>query len=603
MKLNQPSLIQFENERKLNGLIPPSESNSFYTIGNGTIDLYTKRDSINDYRFDISIESGEVYTGTGNFILSGDIVDPEKPYCDMKIKESSILVVNNIITLSNAKLDVYGSLKMLQYSQLILKDNSNVVLYSDSNLLINKDVKIIIESGSSLTIYGTVNIEISLVSSFINNKSITIDSAAVMNVNGLESLGNRLFSITDYEKLLRDRIINKYTQGENNYQGGRIGYTWTGGDPLRMSQIIKINLMNGSIPLGDFKLSVLGIPENDIDNLQIISDLHIMKNTTLYISEEYNEYKYIHPELYLGIIIGNNSKTADCVVDGTIIVDGINSLITLDRCSTMHISESGEVYLKNGSIIRSTYNDDKEILFIDGKLIIEDIMQIETFNKNNIVFGDNGKLIILNPDTGEKKLLFTTPNGIEDTLLYKLFKDRLEHVELHISNNIGIGIDQYYEFYSRDMKNWYNGMRIEKAIKEGLIIWHNGGFIELYHDITPWVTNECTLYHAARIFKTFGSYDSDKLQDAVNRLKYAGCGNILFRFIDDDNIKEITLVLDDINMESINNDPISKKYTLNTTNDGLLFIRNKVNNADQKTIINDKSRIIDIENKKAEFNL
>lgn len=600
MNLNQSSLIQFEKERKQNEFIPPLGSNSFYDIGKGRINILTKGNNKDAYSFDISIDEGEVYSGMGNFIISGDI---NSPYDSLTILNSSTLCVNNVLTISNSKMVVYGNLHMLQYSQLIIKDDSEVILYPGSNFIVDNDVNIQIEDNSSLIIYGSANMDIGILTSFLNNKGVIIDSAAVMNVNGLEALGERPFSLTNYEVILRDKVINKYTQGEKNYPGGRVGYTWTSGNPLSFSYSIRMSLLNGEIPLGDFKLSALGLPENDVNKLQIISDIHIKEDTTLYISEIYRDAKYIRPELYLGVIIGNNMRSADCTVDGTIIVDGSNSSITVDRGATLHINESGNVYLRNGSAIRSTYNEDKEVLFINGILTIDDISQIETFNSSNIVFGDKGKLIILNPDTGEKKLLWTTPNGIENSNLYRLFRGRLEHIEYHISNNTGIGIDKYYEFYSRDMKNWYNGMRIEKAIHEGLIVWHDGGFIELYHDVIPWVDTDCTLYHASRIFKTFGSYDPDKLQDAVNRLRYAGCGNILFRFINGDNVGEVTLILEDVHMRSIINNPLTNSYTLNTNNDGLLFIRNKVNKAISSNIISDESRVIDIIDKKVEFTL
>ena len=50
MNLNQPTLIQFENERNQNNFIPPAGSNSFYTIGNGRINLKSIRDDKDDYK-------------------------------------------------------------------------------------------------------------------------------------------------------------------------------------------------------------------------------------------------------------------------------------------------------------------------------------------------------------------------------------------------------------------------------------------------------------------------------------------------------------------------------------------------------------------------
>lgn len=603
MNLNQPTLVQFESVRRENNIVPPLGSNSFYTIGDGEINIFVKRNNPEDYRFDILTNKGIIFTGTGNFKVSGDIIDNNQPYNDITIITDTKFCVTQLFTISKGNLDVHGTLELLPGSQFIISDNANVILYSDSTFVINDNTQIMIQNGSSLTIYGNIQIHLNKVNDLINTPGVIIDSAAVMQVNGLEVLGNRIFSLTDYYTELSNRTINVHTQGEKNFSFGRIGFTWISGDPLNGSQHIKMSVMWGKAILGDFKLSILGLPEVDIPNLQIISDLHIQKNTTLYISEEFEGKRYVQPKLYLGVIIGNNKRPGSCIIDGTVIVDGKNSIINIDRGATMTIGETGELYIKNEATLLCTYNEGIEVLFINGTLIIDTIDQIKTFDKDNIVLGPKGKVIILNPDTGEKKLLWTTPNGIEDSDLYRLFKDRIDQVEYHVSKNNGIGIDKYFEYYSTQMTNWYGGRRIEKAIHDGILVWHDGGFIELYHDIIPWVDVDCTLLHAARLFKTYGSYDKDKLQDAVNRLKYAGCGNILFRFINGDNVGEITMVLEGIEMENVINYPLTDKYILTTSNSGKLFLKNKIGAAIQKNIINNNAKVIEVENKEVEFPL
>lgn len=596
--MTQQTLIGFESYRKDNNIIPPVGSNSFYDVGSGGINILSKKNSSNIYKFELFIDKGEVFTGPGNFIVSSDDISI---YESINVISNTSLKVNHVMTISNGKMEVHGTLDLMQNSQLIVKNNSDVIFYTDSIFSIQDHTKIIVESGSSLTIYGLINVQLSSVYNVLNAQNVTIDSAAVMNVNGMEALGPRHFSMTDYYTELSERIINIHTQGEKNFSDGRIGYKWTYGTPTNCSQVIEMDVLWGEAILGDFKLSALGIPETDIPNLQMISDVHIYKDTIMYITDEYNGDTYINPELYLGIVIGNNSRPANCEVDGTLIVDGSHCMITVDRGATIHINESGKLYLRNNAIMRSTYNENTEVLYIDGTLIIDNISQIDTFDMDNIVFGDNGKVIILNPDTGEKQLLWTTPNGIEESDLYRLFKDTIDHIEYHISNNTGIGIDQYYDFYARDMTNWFGGRRIEKAIHDGILVWHDGGFIELYHDITPWVDTSCTLLEASRIFKTYGSYDKDKLQDAVNRLRYAGCGNILFRFINGKNVGEVMMVLESIKMKNILNYPMTDMYILNTDNDGELFLRNKVGEPTPENIITNKSRVVDVLNNKAEF--
>lgn len=596
--MTQQTLIGFESYRKDNNIIPPVGSNSFYDVGSGGINILSKKNSSNIYKFELFIDKGEVFTGPGNFIVSSDDISV---YESINVISNTSLKVNHVMTISNGKMEVHGTLDLMQNSQLIVKNNSDVIFYTDSIFSIQDHTKIIVESGSSLTIYGLINVQLSSVYNVLNAQNVTIDSAAVMNVNGMEALGPRHFSMTDYYTELSERIINIHTQGEKNFSDGRIGYKWTYGTPTNCSQVIEMDVLWGEAILGDFKLSALGIPETDIPNLQMISDVHIYKDTIMYITDEYNGNTYINPELYLGIVIGNNSRPANCEVDGTLIVDGSHCMITVDRGATIHINESGKLYLRNNAIMRSTYNKNTEVLYIDGTLIIDNISQINTFDMDNIVFGDNGKVIILNPDTGEKQLLWTTPNGIEESDLYRLFKDTIDHIEYHISNNTGIGIDQYYDFYARDMTNWFGGRRIEKAIHDGILVWHDGGFIELYHDITPWVDTSCTLLEASRIFKTYGSYDKDKLQDAVNRLRYAGCGNILFRFINGKNVGEVMMVLESIKMKNVLNYPMTDMYILNTDNDGELFLRNKVGEPTPENIITNKSRVVDVLNNKAEF--
>lgn len=601
MDINQPTLVQFETVRKQQNLIPPNESNSFYTIGQGRINLFTIRSDPDNYRFDLLTDNGNIYTGAGNFIISGDNSDKEFPYRNMTVISDTKLSINQLLTISKGNIDIHGTIELMAYSQLFIKNKGEMILHSDSTLIINDNTNIIVENGSSLKIYGKIDIHISRINSIMNASNVIIDSAAVLNVSGINS-NNRSFTLVDYENELRKRLINIHTQGEKNYNEGRVGYIWRDGSPKEPSYAIGMNLLFGTILLGDFRLPVLGLPEKMVPNLQIISDLLIKKNTTLYITESFHDSIYFRPELYLGIIIGNNKTPANCVVQGKIIADGPNSLITIDRGSTLHINTGGEIHLKNGAIIKSTYNDEQEVLFIDGTLIIDDISQIETFESDNIVFGPKGKVIVLNPDTGKKRLLFTTPNGIQTSDLYRLFKNQIDHIEYHISNNTGIGIDKFFESYSREMTNWFGDRRIEKAIHDGILVWHDGGYIELYSDVTPWINENTTLLSVGRLFKSFGSFDKDILQDAVNRLKYAGCGNILFRFINDGDIKEILLKLESTHMKSIVNNPINQKYVLTTDNNGTLFLRNLISDSSTNNIITPSAKTFEISKEnKAEF--
>jgi len=491
---------------------------------------------------------------------------------------------------------------MTQSSQIIVNNGGKLILYSDSTLVVDEMCNIIVEKGSTVEIYGDINVTLSVVDNIINNDGIYIDSAAHVNVEDL-NLGERVYSITDYEQDLRKEIINPYTQGEYNSFIGRVSYRWRYGSPLTKSQVIELAVTWGEMVLGDFKLSVLGRQKNIIEELQVVESFQVDQGCTLYISENYQGYRYLRPELYLGVVIDNCYHEGFCNVNGTIVVDGKNSLITIDRGSTLTIEESGTIRLVNKSSIRSTHNElNDEVLFIKGTLIIESLDQLIGFKPGNIIFGDKGKIIIFNNDNTEDRILFSTPVGIHESKLYELFKDNLNHIEYHIPEGNGIKIDKYFEYYHRDMIDWYAEMRIERAIHEGLIVWESGAFIELDSSIIPWVNPSCSLFHAARLFKSSASSDKERLQEVVNHLKYAGCGNILFRFIDGEEISEIELNLKGIKMISATSHG-NNTYLLETDTDGELFLKNDISDTSIKNIVADDSKVVNIRENKALFKL
>jgi hypothetical protein len=332
MSIDQPTLIQFESTRKQINLIPPLESNSFYTVGKGEINIFCLRNNPTDYRFDLSIYKGSVFTGAGNLTISGDIVDINNPYRNLSILKDKTLSVTQGLTISKGTMKVEGTLELMQRSRLFVRNGGSAVFYSTSALIINDSSDIMVESGSSLIIYGRVDIHVSKLNSIINNPNITIDSAAMLNVTGIK-YDNKYFSLTQYESELKLRDITTNTQGEKNYDVGksRIGYRWTDGKPLEHSYTIDISLLLGYIVLGDLRFSVTGMLENVKPTTKTVSNLIIKKDTTLYISESFGESKYMRPELYLGVMIGNNKTPGTCTIYGNVICDGINSMITVDR--------------------------------------------------------------------------------------------------------------------------------------------------------------------------------------------------------------------------------------------------------------------------------
>ena len=605
MNLSQPTLIEFEDARKMAGIIPPAGSNSFYNIGDGRINLLTKRSDKNNYRFDIFTDYGEIEIGSKPFNLAGDINNIEYPYGNMTVIKNTSIIISSMFGVYKGDLKSHGTIHIRSGGYLTVRNLGRITLYDDSDIIIDDGVGFQVDNGCEFFIYGKIHISLNAVDNLLRSPNITIDPAATMFVDGLDKLGPRVYSMTDYFTELSNQVININTQGEKNFirNIGRIGYIWTAGNPLKRYQVIRLSVLYGIAILGDFKLSVLGMPEMELSDTQIVDTLEIGKGCTLHITDGYGEYRYVHPQLYIGILIGNSKVPGKCIVNGKIIASGEDSMIIIDRGASLIIEENAEVELSNGSTILSSHNDNMEVVFINGNLVIDDIYQIESLSDTNIVFGDKGKLIIRNPDTGTRRTLFSTPNGLHDTMLYKILHDRLDHVEYHISNNTGICIDQFYELFHKDFTQWYNGMRIERAIHDGLIVWHNGGFIRLSSDVIPWVNDQCNLLHASRLFKSFASSDHEKLQEVVNRLKYAGCGDITFIFEYDES-HEVTLVLDDVNMLSIINNPMTESYELKTDNSGELFLRNNLSVVKPETMITKDATMVSIrDDNTAEFSL
>lgn len=591
MDLNQSTLVLFEQERAQNAFIPPQESNSFYTVGSGIIDLYCANDSLIDYEFHVKVRNGAIYVGDGEFTI-GD------HYSTFIVNKSESLINNGVLNVSGA-LDVHGTLTLQTGSTLNI--SGGIITMHPSSVLIIEEGAMIINNGS-LNIYGALRVDVSLANDFLHMENVYIDSAADFIATNVD-LGNREISLTDYEAILQDIIISPNTQGEYTFPYGKVGYVWKAGTWSDHSQVIQLNVIRGDAVFGDFKIAVIGVQQSIIPNRQVVRNVHVKTGGILHVADHYDDFTYLYPELYIGVSIGNNITPGSCIVDGAIVVDGSTAMITLDRKSTLTINEGGIVYLQNDGSMRSTNNDGETVLFINGTLVLDTINQITTFEPSNIEFGDNGKIIILNKYTDDHHVLFSTPNGVHDTDLYRILEPHLQHVEYRIPTNCGIRIDEYFPYYSTMMTDWYAGMRIEKAIHDKLIIWDDGAFMELDHSIIPWATTASSLLHAARLFKSSKSYDAEKLQEVIEHLIYAGCGNITFRFIEGEDYADVTLVLNEINMNSITNSTSSNEYILNTDASGELFMKHNISDASSANIIDESATMVHLSNGDTIFTL
>lgn len=586
------SLIEFDRNRLNGSYIFIVGSNSFFKFTDGEINVFTK----NENEFDIYTYKGNINTGLGEFIISY-----KNPYQSLSVIENTSLTVTDRLSIINSSVEIYGTLKMKQGSSInidngLIKFNSRSVIdLTEPGISLNLNSSRVRINGKIVISYNNLSI--------LNNKSIVINPSCELIVTGIK-YPDRIYSATDYELSLRDKIINPHTNGEYNTEYGRIGYTWSDGDLKIKSQILSINILYGEFVLGDFKFRALGLQSKLVKDRQFISDIHVNKNATLYISEYFKGFNYYNPELYLGSVLFNFKRSAICHIDGTVIVDGSNAKISIDVESSIRINKGGKLILRNnGRLINSNVYNKNKCIYIDGELIIDNIEQLESFFDTNFVFGEKGKLTILNPPTQNRKVLLSIPNGIKSSYLYQLFKSNLKHIEFHISKNNGIKIDKNFEYFNKQLIDWYDGIRIEKAIFNKQIVWHDEGFIDIDSNIIPWASLSCSLYDAAKIFKSTKYDKKEMLQEIVENLLYAGCGDIVFRFIDNDNYKEIKLILKPIKVENIYNKPLTKSYVIECTDDADLFIKNKIGKTTSSNIVSETSKHVSILKGKTEFEL
>ena len=598
---NQKSLIDFDKVRSgfklFNGewikpvdpivVIPPSYSDSFYVVGNGTIGLYVVDDDPDTYQFDLSIDDGSVDVGLGSFQISKRLTSLLSHYRSLLVKEDSKLTINNNLTLTDGNMIVNGHLNIESLASLILREHSEVTFSATSELTINDESFILMDDTSKIYIYGTIYVHINKIQTILNQPSIYIDPSASIKINGLrESI--REYSLTDFINEMNSEVININTVKEKNYNNNQLRCKWEDGSPVTNNHTISIICEIGNIIAGDLKKSFLGLFNDLGQNQRTICDLIVNKYATLIVSETYQDYQYYYPSLYIGQKIDNCKRPAQLVVNGKLIVDGENCCIYLDRGGSMTIN--GEVQLLNKSSIQLTEYDQVAIQ-INGKLIIDSLDQLIGFSKQNISFGKDGKLIILNKYNDNDKVILSLPNGIETSKLYNLFKERLEFIEFHLPNNCGIKIDQDFENFKRQMKYWYGNYTLDEAIKNKLIVWADNAFIELNHEVLNWIDLGSNLYSITRLFQTSGESAREELQSIVDKFILAKSGNIRFKFMEDPSVKEIIMILKIPKINSVYYDNRNNDYVIQVDSLGYLFMCNNVSKIKSNYIIENNKQI------------
>lgn len=596
--INQPTLVLFERERKELEYIPPARSNQAFDIGQGMIVLSTLRDDPDDYKFDLRIQNNIVPVGNGAFILTGSSVDIDNPYANCVINRSAKLIVNQSIDMRNdSTMTNNGNIEFENNSVINLYDDSVLTIPSGSILTIKNNVHFNLFGNAKMDIFGTVNIQYSSVVSFFDiNKNINVDTGATVNIVGLPT--NRVASLTEFIVEMNNKFLPTGVS-ENRFLGnGFVTFICTNGNPKIPYEISTLVIDSGEIILGDFRLSVVGLPTTPTQNLQVLTELRVDKGATLYIAELYRGFNYISPCLFLSQIAANTDVPGFLNVYGTVIADGPNSSILLNKGGSITINESAKLIIQNGAKIITDFHSN--ILTINGTLVLDNENQLDGFISTDIKIGPNGKVVILNPNDGSDHIVFSTPVGISTSYLYELFSTRLNSVEYCIQNNDGIRIDMFYERYT-DMSSWYGGMTLEKAIKEGLIKWNNDSYIEVDHDVIDWVNKDTGLLELSNLFYVFGETNKERLQSVVDRFTFAGVRVLKFKVIDGSDIKYLYLNMDVTNIVDALFDYDGRTYLVITDNDGDLYLRNSSHVMDVNDIISPEATKIPIIDNEAKF--
>ena len=579
---NQKTLNEFERYRLgyrfLGGrwlivsdpYIPPAESDTFFTVGEGQVQLFCLRDNPYDYRFDIYL-SGKIITGQGSFSVNGEISDLNHPYRNLFVRKDSEIEVTNNLTISKGRSVIDGVINLTQMSSLICSDSANVTFTENSVLNLPKDSFFFVNTNAIVYIYGQLNMDYSIAHSVFENPNIIIDPSAFVKVTGLPDNLNKN-TLTDFYESFKTKnlALNTINEDTSNDGGTIVQYQVFNADPSINAVSANLICKSGNYFLGDFKLPFTGIAQELRKNERSFANLKIEEDAVLYINDQFGYY----PECYIGAVPENSKTSANCLVEGIVFLNGENSSFILDRNGKLVINSYFEISNK-GKLKCS--NSNQVTLEINGTLVIDSLDNLEGFSKENIEFGPDGKLIVKNINTDP--IVLKIPNGIEESKLYKLFKENLTHIEFTINENSGIEIDQNFEVFYRDLKNWYGNYSFERAIQYGLLKW-NGGYLKFKQSVIPWINEYSDLYDLIQIFNSSGSTNKEKLQSIINNFIRAKVNKIKIIFEANIGDREIVLELKEPEIKNVFYSYQDENYVIECSYPNTLFLKN---NLDQIT--------------------
>lgn len=597
------TLVEYERKRQEQRFIPYVSDIS--DVGESKVKLVTVRGLPSNPRFDLIVQSKHLSVGDDDFFVIGDRMDPEHPYRYLTVEALAGLKLDRKLVISGhpkpgrdnvpGQVTVHGRLEANAGSELNLVDGGRLTVEIGGTLAFQPGSSLVVDDRSELIVAGCICLPAEMVDRVISDQSIRIEPSATVKLTELP--GARAFSLTDYVAELRSGYHPVGSGASRSMSNGnaQASYAVVAGSTDQPSQVIDLTVDRGEVILGDLNLVVGGRPRELEPHDRIIDSITVAKDAQLSIGTSFMGDRYLRPTLILEPY-RPGASSPKLIIDGLVEVQDSDGSIELSGNAMIVIEEGGELRLKaDGSIEHAT---GESTVLINGRLVIERLEQLGSRNPRNYVFGPTGKLIVMNPSPTsdwERQLLFSIPNGFRSSLLATLFGDRLDRVEFHLNRHCGIAIDADMSPFHR-WSDWYNGVRLERAIAEGWLVWHDGAYLEVDRHALPWLKVERGLTQLTKLFKSYRDTDRERLQDLVDRLVFAGCGDLIFRVVDEANnlVAETTLSLASCKLLTASYDPRHERYGVTATNDGELFMVSPADGTEPEALLVEQAKVVDV---------